>query len=158
MKKIVYSLFVAASLMVSCSSSDDSDNTSTDEFSNSPVSGVVYSEDFTIGGGTARSIELNGVDSFYIFLNENAVDCDSDVEDPIWISVPAAVGTYNREDGEMTLQFRDVNGDSFEGTLDGKIEITEITETMVKGKVMAAGFDEEENSINGTFSVQYCPL
>lgn len=159
MKRIVYSMFLAASLMASCSSSDDSNDTTTPgSFADEPVAGVVYSEDFTVGGGKARSIELNGVESLYIYLNESVIDCESTGSNPIWITVPAAVGTYTREDGEMTLQFRDVNGESFEGSLDAKIEITAITETMVTGRVMGTGFYEDENEINGTFEVPYCPL
>ena len=159
MKKLFYSMFIAAALTTSCSSDDDSGSTPVaGEFSNSPVSGVIYGEQFTIGGGKATSIELNDVPSFYIYLNQNDINCDDSVSNPIWISVPSEVGVYERQEGEMTLQFRDVNGESFEGSSDAKIEITEITDTMIKGKVMGDGFDEGENSINGTFSVQYCPL
>ena len=52
MKKIVYYMFLAVSLMAaSCSSSDDSKKTNEEGFSNNPVSGVVYGESFTLGGG-----------------------------------------------------------------------------------------------------------
>ena len=100
----------------------------------------------------------NGVDSFYIYLNENAITCDEEVSNPIWIIVPAEVGSYDEEDADMNVQLRDINGESFESVLDAKVEITEITETMIKGKVKATGFYEDENNINGTFAVQYCPL
>lgn len=157
MKKAFYSMFAAVALLASCSSSDDSDNNNTGGFSNEPVSGTVYNEDFTVGGGKARSIELSGTESLYIYLSETAIDCDDTSSNPIWITVPAEVGTYDAQtDGHV--QFKDINGDSFEGSLDAKIEITEITETSVKGKVMASGFEDGENEINGTFNVQYCPL
>lgn len=161
MKKLFYSMFIAVALMTSCSSDDDSNtsgNPSNGDFSNNPVAGVIYGEQFTIGGGKATSIQLNDVPSFYIYLNQNDINCDDSVSNPIWISVPSEVGVYERQEGEMTLQFRDVNGESFEGSSDARIEITEITDTMITGKVMGDGFDEGENSINGTFSVQYCPL
>lgn len=151
-------MFLAASLMASCSSSDDSsDKTKSGEFSNSPVSGVIYNEDFTIGGGRARPITLGSTESLYIYLNEAAIDCESTDSNPVWITVPAAVGTYTPQtDGHV--QFKDVNGESFEGAIDAKIEITSITETTVKGKVMATGFYDDENDINGTFEVPYCAL
>ncbi|MBY8962349.1 hypothetical protein KJK34_06265 [Flavobacterium sp. D11R37] len=163
MKKFFYSAIVAAALMVSCSDDDSSDNNNnnnnnSDGFSNNPVSGVIYNEDFDLGGGTATPITLNGVESLNIDLSESDITCDDTNEQPIWITVPAAVGSYSRQDGEVTVQFRDVNGDSFEGSLDAEVEITEMTETMVKGRIMAGGFDETENSINGTFEVTYCPL
>lgn len=162
MKKLFYSMFIAAALVTSCSESDDnpnnSGNPSNGSFSNNPVSGVVYNEAFTIGGGKATSIMTNDVDSFYIYLNEADITCEESVTNPIWIIVPAEVGTYERTQGEMTLRFKDVNNGDFEGSLDAKIEITEITETMIKGKVMATGFYDNENNINGTFEVQYCPL
>lgn len=151
-------MFLAASMLTSCSSSDDTNETITDGFSNEPVAGVIYSEDFTIGGGKASSVTLNEVESLNIYLSEADIDCDGVFQNPIWITVPEAVGTYSRTEGEMTLQFRDATGDSFEGSLDAEVEITEITETSVKGRVKATGFYEDENSINGTFDVQYCPL
>ena len=158
MKKIIYSVFFAASLLASCSSSDDTEETITDGFSNQPVSGVIYSEDFAIGGGKASSITLNGVESLNIYLSETDIDCDGGSQNPIWITVPEAVGAYKRSEGEMTLQFRDVDGESFEGSFDAEVEIMEITETSVRGRVKATGFYEDENNINGTFDVQYCPL
>ncbi|AXG73305.1 hypothetical protein DVK85_03295 [Flavobacterium arcticum] len=158
MKKIIYCLFLTAALITSCSSSDDFEVTTPDGFATTPVSGVIYDESFVIGGGTSRAIELNGTSSLYIYLDANVIGCDSEVESPIWISVPATVGTYSRSQGEMTLQFRDVNSDDFEGSLDAEIEIISITETTVKGKVKATGFYEDENNINGTFEVIYCSL
>ena len=86
-----------------------------------------------------------------------SVSCDDTENGPIWIVVPAQVGTYDFSTGGH-IQFSDPNSDDFEGALDAEVEITTITETTITGKVKGTGFDETENSINGTFSVQYCPL
>ena len=151
-------MLVAASLLVSCGGSDDStDAVVKDGFANTPVSGTVYNKTFTVGGGKARSISLNGTESLYIHLTPAAIDCDATDLGPIWITVPAAVGTYTPAT-KGTLQFQDKESDGFEGATDAEIEIISITDTKVIGRVKASGFYEGENDINGTFSVQYCPL
>ncbi|MFL9843041.1 hypothetical protein [Flavobacterium rhizosphaerae] len=158
MRKMFLSAFVAATLLVSCSSDDSDDTNSNGGFSNGPVSGTIYNEDFTAAGGVARPITLSSTESLYIYLGTSALNCESSTANtPIWITVPAAEGTYKPQtDGHV--QFRSTDGDSFEGAIDAEIEITSITETSVKGKVKATGFDDDENNINGTFEVPYCSL
>jgi len=156
MKKIAYSIFMAVLLMVSCGSPEEDTNTTDGSYRTTPVSGVVYGDDFTVGGGRARSINSNGVDSFYIYLTPGTLACDGDTTGaPIWIVVPAAVGEYTTN---FSMQFRDDAVGAFGGATEQKIEITLITETVVKGRIRAVGFESNINSINGTFEVQYCPL
>lgn len=157
MKKLLLPAMVAASLLISCTS-EDSDESANGGFSNDPVSGVVYDEAFTFGGGKASPITVNGVESLYIYLGESALNCESSTSAcPIWIVVPEAVGSYTPQtDGH--LQFEDNADGGFEGSLDAEIEITSITATTVTGKVKATGFYDDENSINGTFTVPYCGL
>ncbi len=157
MKKIMFSAIAAATFLASCSSDDSDKTTTTGGFSNSPVSGVIYDQDFTVGGGTASTVNANGQDMLYIHLGRTTMDCDSDAETPIWIIVPAAVGDYTSEDG-ATVQFSDDESGSFEGGYNEHIVITSITATTIKGKVIAEGFDEAENSINGTFEVVNCTV
>ena len=150
------SAIAAASLLISCSS-EDSDETTNHEFSNNPVSGVVYSQDFEFGGGTASPLTANGEEVLYIHLGRTEMDCDSDADTPIWIIVPAAVGDYMAEDGAI-IQFSDDEAGSFGGGYNTHVEIISINETMVKGRVISEGFDAEETSVNGTFEVVYCGI
>lgn len=154
MKKLFFSLFVGALVFASCSSEDSASPGNTN-FSNSPVSGVIYGESFTIGGGYARPISLNGVASYYIYMDTASVECFESSGTPLWVILPAGVGTYDST--QVSVQFRNDDG-SFEGASEEKVEITEVTETTVKGKIRAVGFDDTEHYINGTFAVQYCPL
>lgn len=157
MKKFMYSILVASALFVSCGS-DDSEETVTqvEGFAGTPVSGVVYNDDFTIGGGMARPIILNTTESLYIHLSPTAINCESSNLGPIWITVPARTGTFTPATGG-TLQFQDEADGGFEGATDAEIEIISISATTVTGRVKASGFYETENNINGTFTVQYCP-
>ena len=157
MKKLLYSIFFAASLLASCSSSEEDDNNNQDGFATTPVSGVVYNADFEMAGGKARSLSSNGEEVFYIYLSETAIDCDETENlGPLWIIVPAEVGMYDFMTGAR-IQFQDPNSDDFEGALDVEIEITAISETTITGRLKGSGFNEGENEINGTFSVQVCP-
>lgn len=156
MKKIMLSAIVAASFLISCSS-DDAEKTTTNGFSNNPVSGVVYSQSFTAGGGTANPVTSNGEDVLYIHLSRTAMNCGADTDTPIWIIVPAEVGSYTSETG-ASVQFSDDATESFEGGFGERVEITSITENTVKGRVISEGFDKAENSINGTFEVNFCGI
>ena len=153
MKKIIWSVLLAAGLLASCST-DENEETTTD-YSKSPVSGKIYERIFNVGGGAARSVTLNGTKSFYIYLTPDSIDCDGTFGSPIWITVPAKVGEYTNN---SSLQFRDNVSESFEGAIDKKIEILSISKTKIKGRLKATGFYSFENNINGTFEVQYCPL
>jgi hypothetical protein len=157
MKKLLCSILVTASLLSSCTSSEEGTNTDSGGFATTPVSGVVYNDQFTMVGGKARSLSSNGVEVFYIYLTETAITC-SETENlgPLWITVPAAVGVYNFSSGAR-IQFQDPNSTDFEGALDAEIEITAISATTVTGKLKGTGFNVGENAINGTFSVQVCP-
>jgi hypothetical protein len=161
MKKITFAIVLAVMLMVSCSSTTEEENTTGDSYATTQLSGTLYNHGFTLGGGYARSINLNGVDSFYIYMvpdTTNGLDCDDDTSiAPIWIAVPAAVGEYVNND--FTMQFKNISNGGFEGAPVKKIEITSISPTMVKGRIRATGFDPDyENFINGIFELQYCPL
>ena len=156
MKKIMFSAIVAATFLASCSSDDSDKTTTTGGFSTNPVSGVIYDNDFTVGGGTASTVNANGEDVLYIHLSRSAMDCDSNADTPIWIIVPAAVGSYDSPDA--SVQFSDDEHGSFEGGYNERVEIISITETTIKGRVIAEGFDEAENSINGTFEVVNCTI
>ncbi|MFP9098067.1 hypothetical protein ACLI09_03355 [Flavobacterium sp. RHBU_24] len=155
MKKIFFRLFAGALVFVSCSSTDDSASSENTGFSNNPVSGTVYSSSFSLGGGYARPITLSGVASYYIYLDTADIDCFAATTSPVYMGMPAAIGSYDSADA--FLVFKKANGD-YESTSEIKIEITAITETTVKGRVRAEGSDASENYVNGTFEVQYCPL
>ena len=149
-------MLIAALLLTSCSSSDEDEKVSTGGFSDKPVSGVVYNKKFTVAGtGVAGALKSNGEDTFYIHLSDIATNCDSDTSKaPLWLIVPATVGTHNSLDGAH-MQFRDVANDGFEGS-SATIEIISITSTTVKGRVMSDSFNDDKNSINGTFTAQLC--
>ncbi|AWH86743.1 hypothetical protein HYN59_17230 [Flavobacterium album] len=157
MKKIILPAIVAASFLFSCSSDDSERTNNNGSFSNDPVSGVVYGHDFTFVGGKASPINANGEDVLYIDLAGVAMDCDSDVETPIWIIVPAAVGDYTSANG-ASIQFSDDAAGSFQGSFNEHVKITSITDTTVKGQVMGDGDDDAVNSINGTFEVHFCGI
>ncbi|WP_298146825.1 hypothetical protein [Flavobacterium sp.] len=157
MKKLLCSIFIATSLLLSCSSSEEDTNNNQGGFATTPVSGVVYSNPFTMVGGKARSLTSNGVEVFYIYLTETAINCnETENLGPLWIIVPAAVGTYDFAGGAR-IQFQDPNSTDFEGASDAEIEITAISTTTITGKLKGSGFNAGENEINGTFSVQVCP-
>ena len=155
MKKILFHLFIGALVLASCSTTDDSAESDNTGFANHPASGVVFSNSFTLGGGYARPITLSGVESYYIYLDTADIDCFAATTSPIYMGVPAATGTY--DSAEAFVVFKTTNG-GYESTTDINIEITAITESTVKGRIRAGRSDVDDNYVNGTFEVQYCPL
>lgn len=142
--------------LTSCSSDDSSstDNNNNGGISNSPVSGTLYGEDFTIGGGYARMQTINEVESFTLYMTEENLDCDDAFSGdfPIVVRTPSTIATHTTG---TAISFNDPASDDFISVSGATVIITEVTDTMVKGKIKGAS-TSTDNDINGTFSLSIC--
>ena len=152
-------LFAVVVMSLTSCSSDDSSSTDNNNnnggISNNPVSGTLYGDDFTIGGGYARMQTINEVESFTLYMTDENLDCDDAFSGdfPIVVRTPSAIATHTTG---AAISFNDPGSDDFISVGSGvTVIITEVTDTMVKGKVKGAS-TSTDNDINGTFSLPIC--
>lgn len=153
MKKI--SIFILLAFL-SFSCSDDSDENSNDgAISNNPVSGELYGNAFTIGGGKGIFDEVFGVESVELYLTSEDLGCEtlgfSDF--PITVTAPREVGVHTTD---VYATFNDPDSSDFISLSGGiTVEIISITDDLVVGKVRAAS-TSTDNSIEGKFELPIC--
>jgi hypothetical protein len=155
MKKLSLCLLLALSVLTSCSSDEETTTVVNEEgLSSEPLKGVVYGDAFTIGGGYARRQNINQVESISMNISSQQLDCDDAGSNgfPIYVLAPASVGTHTTN---VSASFDDEETGGFVSTAYITVEITSITETMVKGKILAKT-SSEDNNINGAFSLPIC--
>lgn len=149
MKNILkVSVFVLSIFLASCS---DDDGGSTN-ISDANLSGMVRGEVFEALGGKSFDTSFNGEELISINITNVVADCDSSIFDyDLYLStdVPFEVGTYEDnnvvflKEGETSLNF-----------LQSTVIVEEITETTVTVKI--ASDSSSEDSVEGTFTVNYC--
>jgi hypothetical protein len=149
MKRIAFCLvFFITTLLFSCSSTEDTDDTNSG-LSNNPVSGTVYEDSFVLGGG--RGAE--NVEFLTIELTSQSIGCDdSSIDFPITIYAPYAVGIHTTD---VSVTFEDPNTDDFVSVSSGVIVEIQSIGTTIVGRVKATSISTD-NSINGKFTVPVC--
>lgn len=155
MKKLVFAFLVTIFLFNSCSN-DNTTTEQTNDFSNDPVSGKLYGSNFTMEGSKAALVTMFNIASVEIQLSSEDLGCEASsgsTNFPIRITAPRAVGAYTTD---VYVTFNDPSSDNYVSVSNGStIEITSITDTMVKGKIRASS-NSNDNAINGTFEVPIC--
>lgn len=154
MKKIalLIAMFFA---IVSCSSDDSGDSNGGGGISDNVVSGKLYGNNFTLGGGKASPIILSGVESIQIWLTAQDLGCETEgtSDFPISIMTPKAIGTHTTG---VSVTFREPNSTDFISLGNGNtIEIISLTDTKIIGKIMAAS-TVTDNNIEGKFEISIC--
>lgn len=162
MKKIL-PLALALALF-SCSKSDDSgdSNSSSFSFKNQNVQGKIEGADFT---GQAGSASISTFDSDTTYFIEIFGDTTSDpcgvfgfTSDKVMMHVPREVGLYelslSTTGTSRTVTLFDADEVTNVISTEGAIEILEITDSKVKGRIDAR-FDSD-NNVNGNFEVDRC--
>lgn len=153
MKKIalLIAMFFA---VVSCSSDDSSD--SNGGITDNPVSGTLYGNDFTLGGGKAYFEEIFGEESVEIWLTADDLGCETlgFTDFPISIIAPRTEGTHTTG---VYVTFTDPDSSDFISVSSGNtIEIISLTDTEIVGKIKASS-TSTDNAIEGRFEISICP-
>lgn len=158
MKRIILCLAMIASL-ASCSDDDtvvNNDAIVIDgiEFSNQPIAGTLYGEEFVNDGGRVEAQQIQGISSLNVMLTEDGYGCNmhDTFNFPVRFSAPAALGVHTEK---VYATFNRPFSDDYEVASTGiRVEFTEITIDRVKGKVLVVAKDG--NTINGIFDIPLC--
>jgi len=141
-----------ASVLVGCGDEQDYGSWSvTDQ----PLQGVIGGQPWTFAEGETDAF-LSDEESFFTQMFAEAYDtCVSlEPEGPqILVGVPTAVGTYDFG-SQLNITFSPSSGENLV-SMEGGIEVTEITETTVSGGLYSE-FDSD-NEVDGTFTITLCP-
>jgi len=148
-------LIVGLIFTVSCSDNDDGGSSS--NISDANLSGTIQGESFSASGGKAFDSSFGDEELISINITNEDVSCESFIGDYdlyVSTSVPFEIGTYNDEFTNVVLH----SGNEAPFNLLGStVIIEEITDTTITVKIAAeASFSGEENSVEGTFIVDYC--
>ena len=133
--------------LASCSTEDDNNS----DISNSNLSGTVFGESFTSQGGKA----FNSGDNISINITNINANCTSTVLDyDLYVSTTVLfeVGTYNN----VNVVFHKDDETNPLNVLQSTVIIEEITATSITVKIKSEA-DFSDNSVAGTFTVDYCP-
>jgi len=159
--QFLFALLVASAFLFSCGDDDDDDDNGPG-FIDQPIQGMINGQSWQAGSGLAEvaSFEDNAID---IEITDLTVDdvCDEFFIEGLrlFFDVPDAVGTYELGiDTEESITLYDPEGSLNIIVLEGTIEILTIDATeggTVTGRI--DGRSDDENFVNGNFTVTYCP-
>eukprot|EP00320_Phaeocystis_rex_P020170 CAMPEP_0119056962 /NCGR_PEP_ID=MMETSP1178-20130426/1512_1 /TAXON_ID=33656 /ORGANISM="unid sp, Strain CCMP2000" /LENGTH=161 /DNA_ID=CAMNT_0007037747 /DNA_START=13 /DNA_END=498 /DNA_ORIENTATION=+ len=154
-----FTLFVSLAVLVACSSEDDSMD---EPGGGTPASGVIAGEAWEFDVGTAFLEEIDNQYTINLLgVVEGATDDGCSIlfpgEEYVRFTVSAEVGRTDipftfANQGVKFYPDRSVGG--FELATTGYVEITEITNTQVRGELNAS-FDAL-NEVSGSFTVTIC--
>ena len=160
-------LMIISTLLSSCSSDDSQENSICDEIIEQPAKGVFRGFNFTVNGGDFRS----QFDEYFCRIHVFEVtggSCTFPEFEPIQGSIIFSLSNLSPQ----TINLSDVLGEGESlnfntiETIDnesvtvvelatcGKIEITEASENMITGRVVATG--QKGSTINGNFTLDLC--
>lgn len=158
-KRLLAGIFAAqAALVLAGCGSEGSDYTIAD----GPLSGKHNGQSWTLGAAYTDG-QLSTPDKFFTnFYLTDPGGCDAfggSGDGSLLMRLPTTPGEY--EFGlslNMTFAFQDQNGDfqNFAATT-GKLEITEVTDTMVKGGLYAIYNNDPNFEVSGQFQATVCP-
>jgi len=165
MKRLSLLLMLAAIVFISSCGSDDEPGADYN-FVEQVAQGVIEGDDWTLGSGTASATEDQDGNKIYSVNMYSAQETMQDAcgffgadFDKIFFSIPTEVGVYalsfdlSSFSGRTATLYDNETGLNVIAS-DGAIEIVEVTETQVIGKVdIRSGTD---NNINGNFTLDLC--
>lgn len=159
--KLFLFIFVLAFSFILISCGDDDDDDSSSDFINQPIQGMINGNDWQ---GTSGIAEPSPFEEGRLSIEI----AESMVEDVcaeffleglrVLFSVPNEVGTYELDFGNQTITLFDPDGNVNIVVIDGVVEIQTIDDTeggSVTGRIV--GDSDDENFVNGNFTVTYCP-
>ena len=159
--KNLFLLTFCSILLFSCSSDDGDGGDNSDckvAFSDQDASGKFANVNFTIGSGSLKII--SGKPFFSLFLETIPGDVcgfpDIDQSVLFGSGIPELkVGLYTLNNlTTVSFNTKTTDGADIQLATCGKIEILEITDTTVTGRIVAEA--DSMNTINGNFSAQLC--
>lgn len=160
-KFLLCSALIAGLTLTSCSSDDSNDNNNgggNGGNANSPVSGTLYGNSFSLGGSKANMIEMSGVESVNVYLTAENLGCETtgSMDFPIQIITPKEVGVHTIGQGVM-IYFTDPNstGTNSSASSGSTVEVISVTETTITGIVRASSITTDNNII-GKFETPIC--
>jgi hypothetical protein len=148
-------LLASLSLASFAGCATDSDDMSTAEISADPVSGMVGGQAWTFKAGDTDAFLSSDGDTFFASLySSQFTTCgfSEPTGDHLILNIPKTVGDYPMS---LSRNMTFVVGNDNKIAIDGHISVTEVTATQIKGGI-ASKFDDQ-NTINGSFTIPICP-
>ena len=157
--KNLFLLTFCSILLFSCSSDDGDDSSDCKvTFADQDASGKFSNVNFTVGSGSLRIISDKPFFSLYLETISGDVCGFPDIDQSVLFGVgipELKVGLYTLNNiTTVSFNTKTVDGADIQLANCGKIEILEITDTSVTGRIVAEA--DSMNTINGNFSVQLC--
>ena len=123
------------------------------------VHGKVYSKDFTMVSGRAKTEAHNNTERVEVNLSANSsFNCSSpETAYSVYFRVPKKAGKYTQASSDIWLGFNDSPSDTSVGFVsdDCLVEITSVSNGRCTGKISFAD-QPSGSSVSGTFDVPFC--
>ncbi|NAS31298.1 hypothetical protein GTQ40_09975 [Flavobacteriaceae bacterium R38] len=148
MRKFFPLAILVISFFTACSS--DNDEEVIEPISEQTLSGFVHGDPFLATGGMSS---INGNESISINLTNTVADCSTNILDFVYsvsADVPNRIGFHRN----VIVVFSRENETPL-NVLNSIVEITEITETQVMGKIRSESLTED-NMVEGAFVLNVC--
>ena len=156
MKNLYYLLIAFALCTVLSCKKRKSDPEPQPQPTTQAVTGKVYGKSFTVASAKAikKVIDLQE-DGFEIYLSSSKSDgCGSpEANFAVIIRVPQKVGTFNERAAIYSQQGTSNSILFFDGNI---FEITSISSTMVKGKIIKSANQKTDSNVEGNFEATIC--
>lgn len=163
MKALIFSL--ALTSMVSCKKKDDETETNSScssSFVDQDATGKFMGDEFTVIDGFAKENPFDEEEIRVTLYNVTAPGdkCDGfnfdRPDSSIIFTLPREIGTYKLGTSQTVSFNKSITNDTqVDVATCGKIELIEVTSTIVSGKIVADA-ENDKSKINGNFSVTYC--
>lgn len=128
-----------------------------DALPDAPLAGMLGGEPFTIVSGFGQVDYDPPRLTTWLFDSEVTCDGETSYVRYVGVDAPAAVGTYNGEQGASLVYWRGNTPPL--NDLTATIQIESLTATRVIGRVVSSEFsDDPDDSVLGRFDVPLCPL
>lgn len=149
---LICSIFCLNSCTIESEDDNGNGNNQNEELSTAPLTGQVYGENFSVIGGTARFLSLNGEDVIRVSLYDVQVSCTDIADQVISLNLPREVGVHQ---AGVTGSISDPNSSDFLSLVNIKVEVLSFDNTEVSGRVLIDR-PSVDSFVNGTFTVQFC--
>lgn len=159
MKKLLLFSAICTSLFIISCNKDDEPGPSF-EFKNQDLQGMINGTAWEIASGYAEDSPWEDTDLSIELTNVFYDDpCSEFILDGIQVffDIPKEVGVYELKlatDGQ-TITLYDPDGSLNTIVVEGAVEITSISDSEVSGRI--DGRSDDDNHVNGNFTVPFCP-
>ena len=164
MRKVLSLALVCAFAMFSCSKSDDSGDSSSPSFSfsNQNAQGKIEGVAFNVEAARANASTFGNDSTFLIELYGDTATEPCLINgfgmDMVFMHLPMEVGLYelsfSTTGTSRTVTLYDTESSTNVISTDGAVEILEITDNVIKGRIDARY--DGDNNVNGNFEARRC--